>query len=361
MRAGNQAYAVVASDDKGSCLAAWSDVRPQPDKPQAEVYALFGTLLRDGKPAESAGHELGRAPASILAPAVAWDGAGYVVIAGRGSDGFSANEPFAVTVGTDGKAQPVPIRFGYSYSLAADPAARKTLVWFNHRREHGAYSTQYGTGIYMGGKLTGGSRVLGLQSAYAPQNEQWCAAAFDGRNFVAVVEQSPDCEDAGIFKSLPATVELAATRIDPASGKPLDAAPGRSISARTRNPGARIWTGPPKRSAWPASPRCNSAIRQSPRSAPADRCWCTRATVASSGSKFTACCWTPWKIRDIGSDATAHLENVRAECREPGASASCPRHCLSRAAARARMKASGLSCASVTAKRRLPAVRHDSP
>ena len=220
---GNQAYPAVASDGKGTSLVAWSDVRPQPARPQAEVYALFGTFVRNGRPLESSGHELGRAPSSILMPAAVWDGSAYLVIAGKGGGGWSFCEPFAVTVSPAGKAQPTRLWYQFTYSLAADPAGKRTLIWNNGRREHGAYCTLYSTSILTGGKATGGMRVLGLQWAFAPANEQWCAATFDGKDFVAVVEQAPTWPNEWKPKSLPLNVELAATRVDPATGKPLDA------------------------------------------------------------------------------------------------------------------------------------------
>jgi hypothetical protein len=216
---GNQAYAVVASDGRGSTLAAWSDVRPNPAKPETEVYALSGVLVRGGKPAEPAGHELGRARGSILAPAAAWDGSNYVVIAGAGGGGWRWSDPFAVAVSADGTAKPVKMDFGYTYSLAADPAGHRTLVWHNERREHGSYGCFYGSSMYTGLAAAGGARVLGYQWAFAPANEMWCAVAWDGRGFVGVVEQFEQGER---NDSAPTRVELAATRLDAGSGKPLD-------------------------------------------------------------------------------------------------------------------------------------------
>jgi hypothetical protein len=217
---GNQAYAVAASDGKGPALVAWSDVRPQPEKPQAEVYALFGTMVRDGRPAEPAGHELGRVQSSILAPAAVWDGARYLVIAGQGGGNWQFSSPFAVSVSPDGKAQPVKLGFSYTYSLAADPATKKVLLWHNERREHGSYCCFYNSSLLADMKPAGGARIFGYQGAFAPTNEMWGAVVWNGKNFVGVVEQFE--QPGGKNDAAPTRVELSATRVDPANGKPLD-------------------------------------------------------------------------------------------------------------------------------------------
>ena len=163
---GNQAYATVASDRQGSSLVAWSDVRPQPDRPQAELYQLWGTLLRDGNRRMWRGTcwarrqlrfwprpSSGTAPPSSSSPAVA----------AMGSRPASPLPSRSVP-----RARPCPSRSASATRTAWPPIRRRTtLVWSNHRREHGAYSTQYATSIYTDGKPTGGSRVLGLQSTCA--------------------------------------------------------------------------------------------------------------------------------------------------------------------------------------------------
>lgn len=218
---GNQAYVTAASDGKGTVLLAWSDLRPKPDKPKEEVYALFGTLVKEGKPAESGGHELARAASSILAPVGVWDGQNYLVIAGKGGGGWQFSDSFAVSVTPDGKAAPVKLSFAYTYSVAADPVAKKVLLWHNDRKEHGSYCCFYYSTLVAENKAAGGARVFGFQPQYAPANDMWCATAWDGKNFVGVVEQY---EQGGKNDAAPSRVELAATRVNPADGKPLDLA-----------------------------------------------------------------------------------------------------------------------------------------
>lgn len=222
---GNQAYAVVASDRVGTSMVVWSDVRPRPDQPKLEVYALFGTLFKGGEPLHTDGRELGRAPGSLLTPAIVWDGANYQVLSSRGGDGWDPIS-YAISVSPEGKAQPSRIAASGTYSLAADPETKRTLVWSNRRYGHGAYVTRYLGSLYSpDAKSAVVSEVLGLQRAWAPTNDQWGAAVFNGKNFVGVVEQCEhvDIASAGIFKSLPAGVRLAATRLDAATARAIDA------------------------------------------------------------------------------------------------------------------------------------------
>ncbi len=257
---GNQIYPTLASDGKVT-FAAWSDVRPT-NPP--ELYRLYGTFIRDGKPVEPNGKELARGAASLLLPYTRWDGEGFPLIANLGVTGWEPGAPFATRVGLDGKVQSwnMPAFRSQTYALASDAASGKSLVWGNSRIEHGSYSVVYATSL-QSAKGDAGLRqiVLGLQSKHPPRNDLWCAAVHDGKNFVAVVEQSPALggEPKG---NVPVSVELAITRFDTNDGTALDAGSYRipdslkgdlraaihskecGEAAKTAKPGIRIAEGP---------------------------------------------------------------------------------------------------------------------
>jgi hypothetical protein len=219
---GNQIYPALACDGR-QVLAVWSDLRPSPEKPELEVYALWGTFIRDGKPAEAAGHELGRVRSSIVLPVAAWDGSSFLVLAGQGECSWSMNSGYALAVSADGKVQKMDaVHPGTCYSLAADPAGRKALVWADYRTEHGHLCACYPTVLLSEGKRSGGTKVNGLQWAHTPANGLWPAATWNGKNFLAVVEQIPVWQDRGEPESMPPDVSLVATRVDPKTGRPLD-------------------------------------------------------------------------------------------------------------------------------------------
>lgn len=221
---GNQIYPTLASDGKRA-LAVWSDVRPGF---QPEVYCLYGTFVQDGKPAQAGGQELAKGSGSMLMPQVGWDGGGFPLVANHGVTGWEPGEPYAARVGADGKVQPwkLPAFRAQTFTLACDPAAAKSLVWSNSRMEHGSYSAVYMTAV-QSAKGDGGARhlVLGLQGKFPPRNDLWCAAAFDGKAFVAVVEQSDigQRKEESFSHLPPPAIYLAATRVDPAAGAALDA------------------------------------------------------------------------------------------------------------------------------------------
>jgi hypothetical protein len=220
---GNQIYPTAASDEKGATLLVWSDVR---QGFQPEVYNLYGTFVRDGRPAEANGKELGRGSASLLLPIVAYDGAAFPVVANHGVAGWSPGQPYAIRVGADGSTQPWKISgfAPHTFTMAADPVGGKVLVWSNARVEHGGYCMLYLAGLVQDPKTGSGVRHLGtgLQGVYTPRNDMWTAATFDGKNFVAVVEQSPTLGSDRREGHAPVGVELVAARIDPAGGKFLD-------------------------------------------------------------------------------------------------------------------------------------------
>ncbi len=222
--AGNQIYPALASNGKGETLVVWSDVRVE-NKP--ELYRLYGTLVTDGKPKEPGGRELAKDRSSLLRPYAAWDGDGYGIVAGHALTGWSPARPYGVRVGADGTAKPwkIPNFLGQTYSFAADPAGKRALVWGNERFEHGSYSSVYLATLIRDVNAGTGTRNLvnRLQQKYPPRNDLWCATAFDGTNFVAVVEQSPALASPRRDPGVKIAVELAAFRIDPASGAAIGA------------------------------------------------------------------------------------------------------------------------------------------
>ncbi|MFC1672220.1 hypothetical protein ACFL01_03695 [Planctomycetota bacterium] len=222
--AGNQIYPALASNGKGETLIVWSDVRAA-NKP--ELYRLYGTTVRGGKPKEPGGRELAKGRSSLLRPYVAWDGVGYGIVAGHAMPGWSPAHPYGVRVGADGTAKPwkIPHFLGQTYSLAADPEGKRAYVWSNARHEHGSYCTVYLGTLIQDVKTGAGVRSLvnRLQGKYPPRNDLWCAAAFNGKNFVAVIEQSPGLTSDRRDPGAAITMELAAFRIDPSSGAAIDA------------------------------------------------------------------------------------------------------------------------------------------
>ncbi len=258
---GNQIYPTLASDGKVT-FAAWSDVRPA-NPP--ELYRLFGTFVRDGKPAEPNGKELAKGAASLLLPYTRWDGEGFPLIANLGVTGWDPGAPFAIRVGLDGKAHSwnMPAFRSQTYALGSDAASGKSLVWGNSRIEHGSYSVVYATSL-QSAKGDAGLRqiVLGLQSKYPPRNDLWCAVVHDGKHFIAVVEQSPTLDAGRGDGRKPVNVELAITRFDTNDGTALDAGSYRipdsmkgdlraaihskecGEAAKTAKPGIRVTDGP---------------------------------------------------------------------------------------------------------------------
>ncbi|HUT32058.1 MAG TPA: hypothetical protein VNE39_01145 [Planctomycetota bacterium] len=216
---GNQIYPSVASDGKRS-LVVWSDVRPSSPP---ELYRLYGSFVQDGKPVEPGGKELARDKCSLLLPHVAYDGEGFGIVAGHAVPGWQPALPYAIRVSADGQAQPwkIPPFLGWTHSVASDPAGKRFLVWSNARGEHGSYQVWYLAGVCQPDGSGARHAVLGLQERHPPRNDLWCAAAFDGKSFVAVVEQSSLVGENPRHE--PVSVRLVATRLDPADARPLDA------------------------------------------------------------------------------------------------------------------------------------------
>lgn len=237
---GNQIYPSVAADGKRS-LVVWSDLKPS-NPP--ELYRIWGTLVQDGRPAEPGGRELAREKCSLLLPQAAWDGEGFGIIAGHAVPGWQPAVPFAIRVSPEGQATPwkVPPFLGWTYCVAADPASKRFLVWSNGRGEHGSYQVWYLAGVCAPDGTGARHALLGLQSRYAPRNDLWCAAAFDGKSFVAVVEQSSLTGENPRHE--PVTVSLVATRLDPSDARPLDttgvaAGTGPDLRAAHHTPAAK--------------------------------------------------------------------------------------------------------------------------
>ncbi|MCX7804663.1 MAG: hypothetical protein N3A38_05675 [Planctomycetota bacterium] len=230
---GNQIYPAVASDGKGSSLIVWSDVRPGF---QPELYQLYGTLVRDGRPADAGGRELSKAPFGLLRPWIAWDGEGYGIVASHNATGWVPGQPWGVRVTPDGQAGPwkIPGFMAQTYCLAAAPAAKKAFVFSNCRAEHGSYCNWYHVMFVKDPASGSGScfMVAGLQDRFAPRNDLRCAAVFDGKNFVAVVEQVPEVTD-GYRDHKPVNVKLVASRFSADDGMPLDLG-GCAVSASNK-------------------------------------------------------------------------------------------------------------------------------
>jgi hypothetical protein len=225
---GNQVYPALASDGK-RCFMVWSDLRPQASQP--EGYGLSGAFLTDGKPQSKDGKELmpagsGRA-GNFLTPLAAYDGDGFVVAANAGPNSWSPGASCVFRVSSEGVKSPHPGGFqAHGYSLAADPAGKRLLFWSNVKAGHGAYQPYYPLELSIAGKETT-VMVHGLQTFHNPFNAMFCAAVYDGKGFLAVVEQSGE-------KSFAAEkIDLIATRVSPQSGQPLDLgyAPGPKTTA----------------------------------------------------------------------------------------------------------------------------------
>lgn len=226
--AGNQVYPALASDGR-RCFMIWSDLRPKEGQP--ECYGLAGTFLTNGRPQAKDGKEFvpagkGRT-GNYLTPLVVYDGDGFVVAANAGPDNWSPGASCVFRVSPEGGKLPHPGGFqAHGYALAADPAGRRLLFWSNAKQGHGAYQAYYVLG------LSSASRdatvmVHGLQVFHNPFNAMFCAAVFDGKRFLAVIEQSGEKSFAS------EKIDLIVTRVNPENGQPLDLghAPGPKTGA----------------------------------------------------------------------------------------------------------------------------------
>jgi catechol 2,3-dioxygenase-like lactoylglutathione lyase family enzyme len=227
---GNQIHPAVASDGRGRSLVVWSDVRPQSGKP--ETYGLACAFVAGDRPGgEKQLHN--PAGASVVTPVAAYDGEGFVVAAKEypsaakpfPGDSWGQGNPVLLRVLPDGQIVQSPQDAGFyanAYAVAADPAGKRFLLWSNARHGHGIYTPTYMSGLFKTPWQQVSCQLLyGLQTAFFPINEQWCAAAWDGKNFVVVVEQNPG-PTANAADHPAVNVDLVATRVDGETGKGLD-------------------------------------------------------------------------------------------------------------------------------------------
>lgn len=219
---GNQVQPALASDGKSSHLLVWSDLRPQPPGKPEGCYGVSGTFIRDGKPAEAGGRELVPPKGNSCTDLAArWNGESFVVAGARAPQSWTQVGPFSMKVLPDGKTETLQANFqAQSYALAADPATGRTLFWSTGWHGHGAYHRFYfaslpGAATYL---------AVGLRYEYGPANGFATAAAFDGKNFVAVVEQPPpkkEGQPADVHRE-GQPMNIVALRVDPATARPLD-------------------------------------------------------------------------------------------------------------------------------------------
>lgn len=215
---GNQVHPNLASDGKQTFLV-WSDLRPNPSGP--ERYVLAGTFLQDGKVAKPHGtvlSEFGK-NGSLLGAIVRWEGEGYLIAAQKHPDGWSYGGSWLLHVKRDGQVEIIPFDyFGHSYTLATDPKSRRAYLWSYRQVGHGSYNCVFQSAVWPKGERY---LVVGMPQHYAPTNELWAASVYDGKNFLVVSERGTDVK-AGQKAGVAVEVDLVATRIDPASGQPLD-------------------------------------------------------------------------------------------------------------------------------------------
>lgn len=225
---GNQIYPALASDGK-SALLVWSDLRPQTEFPEA--YALYGTFLRDGKPAEKSGHVLvphvddtRKSPRSYLTPSVVFDGDEYVLAAQYGPSDWNYGGPLLRRVDRGGQPKPMTGEFwAPSFALASAPASRQTFIFSLKRFEHGSYQVRYLSSLFHPDRAEQTNVFVdGLQGNFAPRNDLHCAATYNGKHFVTVVEQFPHLEER-VKNGDKVLAHLVAVRFDPLTGRPLDA------------------------------------------------------------------------------------------------------------------------------------------
>ncbi len=215
---GNQVHPSLASDGK-MAFAVWSDLRPQPGG--VERYVLAGTFLKNGQPEKRNGTVLSEngKNGSLLGSIARWDGEGYLIAAQKHPAGWEWGGPWLIRVKTDGKVEPVNFDFfGHSYTLATDPKGKRSYLWSYRQYGHGSYNCAFQSAV-----LPKGSRhlVVGMPQHYAPINELWAAAVFDGKNFLIVSERGTDIKGDEKGRAL-VEVDLVASRVDPATGQPLD-------------------------------------------------------------------------------------------------------------------------------------------
>jgi hypothetical protein len=160
---------------------------------------------------------------SYLQPSLVYDGQGFVLAAQQAPSGWQYAGPALFRLTTEGEAITLPGGFlGESYSLAADSAGKRTLIWSCRQMEHGHGCVVYLASVFPADGSQYNQMAVGLQDTFGPRNGLWCAATFDGKTFVAVVEQTVNhgYSDRGVHVFL--DVNLAATRIDPATARLLD-------------------------------------------------------------------------------------------------------------------------------------------
>lgn len=213
--AGNQVHPALASDGKRS-LVVWSDLRPNPKGP--ERYVISGTFVTEGKPAQRNGRVLSQVErGTLLGSIVRWDGKGYVVAAQRHPAGWSHGAAWLFRVNDDGQAEKLAFDFfGHSYTLATDPEAGRSYLWSMEKFGHGAFNCVFQSAVFPRGNRY---LVVGLPQHFAPVNEFWAAAVFDGKHFLVVTERGIDLKNNqhGIVE-----IDLVALRVDPSDGRPIE-------------------------------------------------------------------------------------------------------------------------------------------
>ncbi|GIW81374.1 MAG: hypothetical protein KatS3mg105_3181 [Gemmatales bacterium] len=215
---GNQVHPSLASDGKNA-FAVWSDLRPRPSG--VERYVLAGTSIAKGKPAQHNGTVLSQngTNGSLLGAIARWDGGSYVIAAQKHPAGWNHGGSWLLRVTPEGKATQVNFDyFGHSYALATDPERRRSFLWSYMQVGHGHYNCVFQSAVLPTKRR---HLVVGLPQHYAPVNELWAAAVFDGKNFLVVTERGIDVKGNNT-SGVAIEVDLVASRFDPETGQPLD-------------------------------------------------------------------------------------------------------------------------------------------
>ncbi len=234
---GNQVYPAVASGG-GKTVILWSDIRPRPkvdDLWQPEGYALYGTLLREGRPVVEGGKVIRdsfdpkkkRQAISIL-PQVVWDGEAFDVLIRSypaswdyGATGFLRLLP-DLSRDTTSTISKERLFFNLWCSIAADVEGKRVLVWSLGKRGHGEHELAYLSTFF---RVGGGShiyRVYKFQERGEPANEILRTLVYDGKNFVAVTEYFANYQGAWRLRHGALDVDLYYCRFSAADGSPLD-------------------------------------------------------------------------------------------------------------------------------------------
>lgn len=230
LAAGNQIYPALACNDSETLLV-WSDLRPAQGVPEA--YGLRGVVLQNGQAPQGQERELVAAYdvktkqlRSYLTPQVCWDGVTFVIAAQHAPAGWQYAGPSLFRVSEDMKVEPIRGGFlGESCSLAGNPSGKNFLVWSCRQLEHGHGAVAYLASLFTSGREQINHMAVGLQDKFGPRNGLWCAVTFNGKNYLAVVEQTTNhgySDQPGGVHSPLLNVDLVATRVASSSGELLD-------------------------------------------------------------------------------------------------------------------------------------------